>query len=84
MNKLIIGILAHVDAGKTTLSESLLYLSGKIRTLGRVDKRDAYLDNYELEKARGITIFSKQAALICFSFFNWVACCEISVSSLRK
>src|SRR5690554_663726 len=62
MNKLVIGILAHVDAGKTTLSESLLYLSGKIRTLGRVDKRDAYLDNYELEKARGITIFSKQAA----------------------
>ncbi|HYE11311.1 MAG TPA: translation factor GTPase family protein [Patescibacteria group bacterium] len=61
MRKLVIGILAHVDAGKTTLSESLLYLSGKIRKLGRVDNKDAYLDNYELERARGITIFSKQA-----------------------
>lgn len=61
MNKLVIGILAHVDAGKTTLSESLLYLSGKIRKLGRVDNKDAFLDNYELERARGITIFSKQA-----------------------
>ncbi len=61
MKKLVIGILAHVDAGKTTLSESLLYLSGRIRKLGRVDNRDAYLDNYELERARGITIFAKQA-----------------------
>lgn len=61
MKKLVIGILAHVDAGKTTLSESLLYLTGKIRKLGRVDKKDSYLDNYELERARGITIFSKQA-----------------------
>ncbi|SHI68905.1 translation factor GTPase family protein [Lutispora thermophila] len=61
MKKLVIGILAHVDAGKTTLSESLLYLAGKIRKLGRVDKKDTYLDNYELERARGITIFSKQA-----------------------
>jgi ribosomal protection tetracycline resistance protein len=61
MKKLVIGILAHVDAGKTTLSESLLYLSGKIRKLGRVDNKDAYLDNYDLERARGITIFSKQA-----------------------
>ncbi len=61
MKKLIIGILAHVDAGKTTLSESILYLSGKIGKLGRVDNKDAYLDNYELERARGITIFSKQA-----------------------
>lgn len=63
MKKLVIGILAHVDAGKTTLSESMLYLSGKIRKLGRVDNKDAYLDTYELEKARGITIFSKQALL---------------------
>lgn len=63
MKKLIIGILAHVDAGKTTLSEGMLYLSGKIGKLGRVDNRDAYLDTYELEKARGITIFSKQAVL---------------------
>ena len=61
MKNLVIGILAHVDAGKTTLSESLLYLSGKIRKLGRVDNKDAYLDTYELERARGITIFSKQA-----------------------
>lgn len=59
--KLIIGILAHVDAGKTTLSESMLYLSGKIGKMGRVDNKDAYLDTYELERARGITIFSKQA-----------------------
>lgn len=61
MKKLVIGILAHVDAGKTTLSESLLYISGKIGKLGRVDNKDAYLDTYELEKERGITIFSKQA-----------------------
>ncbi|SHI99115.1 translation factor GTPase family protein [Desulfosporosinus lacus] len=61
MGKLVIGILAHVDAGKTTLSESLLYLSGKIGRLGRVDNKDAYLDTYDLERARGITIFSKQA-----------------------
>ncbi|MEG2374202.1 MAG: TetM/TetW/TetO/TetS family tetracycline resistance ribosomal protection protein [Niameybacter sp.] len=63
MKKLVIGILAHVDAGKTTLSEGLLYLSGKIRKLGRVDKRDAFLDTYELERQRGITIFSKQAVM---------------------
>lgn len=61
MKKLVIGILAHVDAGKTTLSESMLYLSGKIGKLGRVDNKNAFLDTYELEKARGITIFSKQA-----------------------
>lgn len=63
MKKIVIGILAHVDAGKTTLSESMLYLSGKIRKLGRVDNKDAYLDTYELERKRGITIFSKQAEL---------------------
>lgn len=61
--KLVIGILAHVDAGKTTLSESMLYQSGSIRKLGRVDKGDAFLDIYELERERGITIFSKQAQL---------------------
>lgn len=61
-NKYItIGILAHVDAGKTTLSESILYLTGQLRTPGRVDHKDAFLDTYELEKNRGITIFSKQA-----------------------
>ncbi len=59
--KLTIGILAHVDAGKTTLSEALLYLSGKIRTPGRVDHQNTYLDTYAVERERGITIFSKQA-----------------------
>ncbi len=56
-----IGLLAHVDAGKTTLSEAILYTTGTIRKLGRVDNRDAYLDTYALERERGITIFSKQA-----------------------
>lgn len=60
-NKLTIGILAHVDAGKTTLAESILYLTGSIRKLGRVDHQDAFLDTYELERERGITIFCKQA-----------------------
>ncbi len=59
--KITIGILAHVDAGKTTLSEALLYLSGRIRTLGRVDHKNTYLDNNVIERERGITIFSKQA-----------------------
>ena len=57
------GLLAHVDAGKTTLSEALLYVSGARRTLGRVDHKDAFLDTHSLERARGITIFSKQALL---------------------
>ncbi len=61
MKKLTVGILAHVDAGKTTLSEAMLYLAGKIKKLGRVDHRDTYLDTHDLERARGITIFSKQA-----------------------
>ena len=61
MKKLVIGILAHVDAGKTTLAESLLYQTGSIRRLGRVDHKNAFLDNHELERERGITIFSKQA-----------------------
>ena len=60
---LVIGILAHVDAGKTTLSESMLYICGKIKKAGRVDHGDAFLDTYQLEKERGITIFSKQAML---------------------
>lgn len=61
MKKLVIGMLAHVDAGKTTLSESILYTSGAIRKLGRVDNKDAFLDNNDYERQRGITIFSKQA-----------------------
>ncbi len=61
--KLVIGILAHVDAGKTTLAESMLYHSGEIRRLGRVDHKDAFLDTHELERNRGITIFAKQAEL---------------------
>ena len=58
-----IGLLAHVDAGKTTLSEGMLYLSGSIRDMGRVDHRDTFLDTYEMERERGITIFSKQAVM---------------------
>ncbi len=61
MKRIVVGILAHVDAGKTTLSEGLLYSSGKIRKMGRVDNQDAYLDTNRMEKERGITIFSKQA-----------------------
>ncbi len=68
MKKVVIGILAHVDAGKTTLSERILYLTGKIRKMGRVDTKDTYLDTYELEKARGITIFSKQAEFFLGDF----------------
>ena len=58
MRKLTLGILADVDAGKTTLSEAMLFLSGAVRKKGRVDSGDAFLDTHELEKARGITIFS--------------------------
>ena len=61
MKRLVIGILAHVDAGKTTLSDNILYLSKSIRKPGRVDKKDSFLDSYALERERGITIFSKQA-----------------------
>jgi ribosomal protection tetracycline resistance protein len=63
MRRTVIGILAHVDAGKTTLSEAMLYCSGAIRTLGRVDHGSTFLDTFALERARGITIFSKQAVL---------------------
>lgn len=62
-SKTVIGVLAHVDAGKTTLSEGLLYTAGVLRKLGRVDHGDAFLDNFALERERGITIFSKQANL---------------------
>lgn len=63
MKKLVVGMLAHVDAGKTTLSEALLYVSGALRKLGRVDHRNAFLDTNAMERERGITIFSKQAEL---------------------
>ncbi|MBR4875581.1 MAG: GTP-binding protein, partial [Clostridia bacterium] len=63
MKRLVFGILAHVDSGKTTLSEALLYTAGNIRHLGRVDHGDAFLDTFEIERQRGITIFSKQAML---------------------
>ena len=63
MNNLVIGMLAHVDAGKTTLSEALLYSTGTIRKLGRVDMGNAFLDTDTMERKRGITIFSKQAQL---------------------
>lgn len=63
IKRLSVGILAHVDAGKTTLTEALLYHTGAIRKLGRVDRKDAFLDTHDLERSRGITIFSKQAVL---------------------
>lgn len=65
MERIVLGILAHVDAGKTTLSEAMLYTGGAIRILGRVDKGNAFLDTFALERQRGITIFSKQAV------FQW-------------
>ena len=61
MKKLTVGIFAQVDAGKTTLSEALLFQTGELKKLGRVDHKDAFLDNHNLERSRGITIFSKQA-----------------------
>ena len=63
MKRLTVGILAHVDSGKTTLSEAMLYTAGEVRRLGRVDHGDAFLDHHALERERGITIFSKQARL---------------------
>ena len=63
MKKIVVGILAHVDSGKTTLSEAMLYLSGSIRKLGRVDHRNSFLDSFAVERQRGITVFSKQAVM---------------------
>lgn len=63
MDKIVVGILAHVDSGKTTLSEAMLYASGNISKLGRVDHGNSFLDTFALERSRGITIFSKQAVL---------------------
>ena len=61
MKKITLGILAHVDAGKTTLSEAVLYHTGEIRRIGRVDHGDAFLDDSQVERNRGITVFSRQA-----------------------
>ena len=63
MSKLSIGILAHVDAGKTTLSEAMLYECGILKSIGRVDNKDTFLDTDSMEKDRGITIFSKLARM---------------------
>ena len=63
MKQLTVGILAHVDSGKTTLTEGMLYTAGTLRKIGRVDHKDAFLDTDAMEKERGITIFSKQAVL---------------------
>ncbi len=68
MKRSVIGMTAHVDAGKTTLSEAMLYCAGELRRLGRVDKGDAFLDTHEIERQRGITVFSKQAVL---NFEDW-------------
>ena len=63
MKRLVIGMTAHVDSGKTTLAEAMLFHAGELRKLGRVDHKDAFLDNNPLERSRGITIFSKQAVM---------------------
>lgn len=63
LKHICIGLVAHVDAGKTTLSEGMLYLSGQIRNMGRVDHGDTFLDNYETERERGITIFQNRRNL---------------------
>ena len=63
MKKIVLGILAHVDAGKTTLAEAMLYISGTIKKQGRVDNRDAFFHTDKMERERGITIFSKQAEI---------------------
>ena len=74
MKKCVIGILAHVDAGKTTLSEAILYKTGIIKSLGRVDNKNTYLDTDDMERSRGITIFSKQAVFetdtACFTLLD--------------
>ena len=66
MNRVVIGILAHVDSGKTTLSEGMLYSAGEIRKIGRVDHGDAFLDSHEIERATSVTIFFKTSPLYRF------------------
>lgn len=87
MKKLSVGILAHVDSGKTTLSEALMYCSGNISTLGRVDHGNSFLDNFALERDRGITIFSKQAVLkynnTCFTLLDTPGHIDFSTETER-
>ena len=71
MKRLVMGILAHVDAGKTTLSEALLYHCGVIPRPGRVDRGDSVLDSADVERQRGITVFSKQAAVELVKFLRY-------------
>ena len=75
MKKIVLGILAHVDAGKTTLAEAMLYISGTIKKQGRVDNRDAFFDTDKMERERGITIFSKQAEIQTF-LLRWKELCR--------
>ena len=91
--QIALGILAHVDAGKTTLSESMLHKGGIVDNIGRVDKKNAFLDNYELEKERGITIFSKQAVFRqtrqnipdpCEKFWKTQITCQSCRQKLQK
>lgn len=87
MKKISVGILAHVDSGKTTLSEALMYCSGNIGKLGRVDHRNSFLDNFKLERDRGITIFSKQAILeyknTCFTLLDTPGHVDFSTETER-
>ena len=87
MKRITVGILAHVDSGKTTLSEAMLYCSGNISKLGRVDHRDSFLDTFYLERSRGITIFSKQAMLsfkdTCFTLLDTPGHVDFSAETER-
>lgn len=87
MKKLSVGILAHVDSGKTTLTEAMMYCSGNISKLGRVDHRNSFLDNFALERDRGITIFSKQAVLnynnTCFTLLDTPGHIDFSTETER-
>ena len=87
MKRITVGILAHVDSGKTTLSEAMLYCSGNINKLGRVDHRDSFLDTFYLERSRGITIFSKQAMLnykdTCFTLLDTPGHVDFSAETER-
>lgn len=87
MKRIVVGILAHVDSGKTTLSEALMYCSGNISKFGRVDHKNSFLDNFSLERERGITIFSKQAVLnyknTCFTLLDTPGHVDFSAEAER-